>query len=86
MCSRLLKDQRYRVLVKVKDARASTQAVAFGKRLEHPIDRLLIGVKASKDTVVLTSVRRYDAAVWGAHPCPKLDDGRSDVAVELRKT
>ena len=55
MCCRLLKDQRHCVFINVKDPRAGAQAVAFGQRLEHPIDRLLIGVKAGKDAIVTSA-------------------------------
>lgn len=55
MGCRLLKNTCHRVLINVKDPRASSDAIALGERFEHSIDGLLIGVKASEDAVVATT-------------------------------
>jgi len=48
----VLKDQCHRVFTEVEDPCASANAVPFGQCLEHPIDRLFIGVKAGEDAIV----------------------------------
>jgi hypothetical protein len=50
MTSGGFENERDGVLVDVKYPGASTNAVAFGQSLEHPINGPLIGVEAREDT------------------------------------
>ena len=51
----LLKNACHSLLIKIKDARASSHRVAFGESFQDTIDGLVIGVKASEDARVATT-------------------------------
>jgi hypothetical protein len=55
MEGRPLKNACHRILIKVKDPRASSDPVALGESFQHTIDGLVIGVKASEDARVATT-------------------------------
>lgn len=55
MLSRLLKNAPHRVLIQVKDACGSADAVALTQGFEHAIDGVFIGVETSKDAIVAST-------------------------------
>lgn len=52
MLSRLLKNTPDRVLIQVKDACGSAEAVALTQGFEHTIKGVFVGVETTKDAIV----------------------------------